>query len=259
MCIGCFAAGTVSSSLLSAFAPAATVSLDLSHNRLSGPLPDYIGNTTATTNTSSNASANGAAFWNLNLSANQFIGSVPDSYAALIVNSENFDLSSLALSGQLPASLLTMAVNASTFAGRCGSATRLLSACVVKWKIMLLCVIRNRGDTPTSIHHFMHLHAASLPTAVSVRSPNICLILWLRCASPCPCAHHSAVSCRGKTARFTNSSCLCGSLPSWLLNLTLPDGTSGTGLGAGCSSNCTPSVFGSGPVLHQDWPGGGSA
>jgi hypothetical protein len=35
----------------------------------------------------------------------------------------------------------------------------------------------------------------------------------------------------------------------------MPNGTNGTELGAGCVSNCTPSVAVSGPVLHQDWPG----
>jgi hypothetical protein len=129
---GCTAAGTVPSSLLRAFAPRAIVSLDLSRNRLSGPLPDYFaGNTSTASNTSNNTSTNGTIFWRFNLSANQFNGSIPDSYAALIVNSERFDLSSLPLSGQLPASLLTMAVNTSTFVNRYSLAAYLLLACVV--------------------------------------------------------------------------------------------------------------------------------
>jgi hypothetical protein len=129
---GCTAAGTVPSSLLRAFAPGATVSLDLSRNRLSGPLPDYFaGNTSTASNTSSNTSTNGTIFWKFNLSANQFNGSIPDSYAALIINSERFDLSSLPLTGQLPASLFTAAVNTSTFANRYSLAAYLLFACVV--------------------------------------------------------------------------------------------------------------------------------
>jgi hypothetical protein len=109
----------VPSSLLRAFAPGATASLDLSRNRLTGPLPDYsASNTSTASNTSSNTSTSAPLFWKFNLSANQFNGSIPDSYAALIINSERFDLSNLPLSGQLPASLLTMAVNASTFTNR---------------------------------------------------------------------------------------------------------------------------------------------
>ncbi|WIA22988.1 hypothetical protein OEZ86_009906 [Tetradesmus obliquus] len=159
------------------------VALDLSRNRLSGPLPD-IGNTSSSPANASavngssvnfTSSANATIFWRFSLAGNQFTGSIPDSYAALMISSGHFDFSNLPLSGQLPAALFTAAVNASTFSNR------------------------------------------------------------------------------GKSLRFTNSSCLCGPMPSWLLNFTLPDGTSGTGLGAACNSSCTPTI--AGPTTHQDWPG----
>jgi hypothetical protein len=108
-------AGTLPAGILRAFAPGAIVALDLSRNSLSGPLPD-IGNTSASANASiANATT---VFWRFSLAGNQFNGSIPDSYTALMINSKRFDLSSLPLSGQLPASLLAVAVNTSTFANR---------------------------------------------------------------------------------------------------------------------------------------------
>lgn len=115
--------------LLRAFAPGATVALDLSRNRLSGPLPDISNTSLSPANASSvngssvNASSSANArtvFWRFNLAGNQFTGSIPDSYAALMIGSGHFDLSNLPLSGQLPAALFTAAVNASTFANRFG-------------------------------------------------------------------------------------------------------------------------------------------
>jgi hypothetical protein len=91
------------------------VALDLSRNKLSGPLPDASNLTASSANASS---PNATVFWKLNLAGNQFTGSIPDTYAALFVDSERIDLSNLPLSGQLPTSLFTMAVNSSTFANR---------------------------------------------------------------------------------------------------------------------------------------------
>lgn len=83
-------AGTLPSGLVQAYAPGQVYGLDLSHNKLSGPLPAL--NATVPT------------LWTVSIGWNQLEGTIPDSWSPLMLNSEVFDIRQMRLSGALPPS-----------------------------------------------------------------------------------------------------------------------------------------------------------
>jgi hypothetical protein len=89
-------AGTLPPGLVGAFGPGFVYGLDLSHNLLTGGLPDAWGTAAASTNTS---------FWAFQLQSNGLTGTIPDSWAHLIATSNTINLSNLQLAGPLPPSL----------------------------------------------------------------------------------------------------------------------------------------------------------